>query len=170
MTITTQRLVLRAIEPRDAARISLLAGDFDVASMTGTIPYPYSEQMAADWIESALGGEEGVVLAVDRAGALIGCVGYRADDRGGAELGYWFGKPYWGNGYATEAASALITYAFEQGRLGYLTIGHFADNPASARVIAKLGFKQNGGVVRDCAARGTRSRCLTYRLNRVTAP
>jgi len=100
MSIGTPRLVLRPPLASDAARISLLAGDYDVASMTGTIPHPYNEQMAAEWIASVLAGEEGVVFAVERSGALIGCTGYRAFNGDHAELGYWIGKPYLGLGYA----------------------------------------------------------------------
>ena len=153
----------------DAASISLLAGDYEIASMTGTIPHPYSEEMAADWIQSLQTGEGGVAFAIDRAAALIGCVGYRATENTHAEMGYWIGKPYWGMGYATEAAQALIFYAFQKENFSYLTVGHFKENPASARVIAKLGFEPSGEVLRDCAARGTRARCLTYRLYRERA-
>jgi RimJ/RimL family protein N-acetyltransferase len=147
----------------------LLAGDFDVASMTGTIPHPYSEQMAADWIGSVLAGEEGVVFGIERSGALIGCTGYRAFGNDHAELGYWVGKPYWGMGYATEAVRALILHAFEADGFDYLTVGHFSDNPASARIIAKFGFVPQGQEQRDCAARGAKARCLTYRLGREAA-
>ena len=169
MDISTPRLLLRAPEHADAARISLLAGDYDVASMTGTIPHPYSERQAAEWIESVLSGEEGVVFSILRSGMLIGCTGYRAFGDDHAELGYWIGKPYWGMGYATEAVRALILCAFEADSFDYLTVGHFADNPASARVIAKFGFTPRGKEVRDCAARGARAHCLTYRLDRAQA-
>jgi RimJ/RimL family protein N-acetyltransferase len=81
-------------------------------------------------------------------------------------MGYWIGKPYWGMGYATEAARALILHAFHKERFDYLTVGHFKENPASARVIAKLGFEPSGEVLRDCAARNNKARCLTYRLTR----
>ncbi len=81
-------------------------------------------------------------------------------------MGYWIGKPYWGMGYATEAAQALIVYAFQKENFAFLTVGHFKENPASARVIAKLGFEPSGEVLRDCAARGNKARCLTYRLTR----
>lgn len=169
MDITTPRLLLRAPVAADAARISLLAGDYEVASMTGTIPHPYSERQAAEWIESVLSGEEGVVFSILKSGVLIGCTGYRAFGEDHAELGYWIGKPYWGMGYATEAVAALISYAFEVDGFAYLTVGHFADNPASARVIAKFGFTPQGKELRDCAARGARAYCLTYRLDRARA-
>jgi ribosomal-protein-alanine N-acetyltransferase len=148
----------------DGANISLLAGDYEVASMTGTIPHPYSEEMAIDWIQSLQAGDEGVAFAIDRGGKLIGCVGYRATEKTHAEMGYWIGKPHWGMGYATEAAQALIIYAFRRENFSYLTVGHFKENPASARVIAKLGFEPSGEVLRDCAARNNKAPCLTYRL------
>lgn len=166
VVIRTERLLLRAPALSDARAIAELAGDYEVASMTGTIPHPYDRDMAVDWIESLDAGEEGVAFAIDLGGDLIGCVGYRATEQDHAEMGYWIGKPYWGRGYATEAARALIRYAFERERFDYLTVGHFKENPASARVIAKLGFEPSGEVLRDCAARKARSRCLTYRLYR----
>ena len=161
--------MLRAPVLEDAGQISLLAGDYEVASMTGTIPYPYSERQAAEWIGGVLGGEEGVVFTILRSGVLIGCTGYRAFGEDHAELGYWIGKPYWGLGYASEAVRALILHAFERDGFHYLTVGHFTDNPASARVIAKFGFVPQGKQVRDCAARGTKAHCLTYRLDRTAA-
>ena len=78
-------------------------------------------------------------------------------DKTHAEMGYWIGKPYWGMGYATEAARAVILHAFQKERFDYLTVGHFRENPASARVIAKLGFEPSGELLRDCAARGSTS-------------
>jgi len=164
--LKTQRLILRPPVLADAARVSLLAGDYDVASMTGTIPHPYSEQMAAEWIGEVLKGEEGVVFMIEREGSLVGCTGYRAFEPDHAELGYWIGKPYWGHGYATEAVRALIAHAFDADGFGYLRAGHFSDNPASARVIEKLGFVAQGGELRDCAARGGSAQCTTYRLDR----
>jgi RimJ/RimL family protein N-acetyltransferase len=165
-SIVTSRLVLRLPVLADAGRISLLAGDLDVASMTGTIPHPYSERQAAEWLAGALAGEEGVVFAILRSGALIGCTGYRAFGADHAELGYWVGKPFWGMGYATEAVRALIDDAFEADGFAYLTAGHFADNPASARVLRKLGFTAVSEEQRDCTARGAKAPCLTYRLDR----
>jgi [ribosomal protein S5]-alanine N-acetyltransferase len=169
VTIKTQRLLLRLPVQGDAGRIALLAGDYDVASMTGTIPHPYTEAMAGEWIASLRAGAEGVAFGIDLWGDLIGCVGYRALDRAHAEMGYWLGKPYWGNGYATEAARELILYVFQKESFAYLTVGHFKENPASARVIAKLGFEPSGEVLRECAARGSKARCLTYRLTRERA-
>jgi RimJ/RimL family protein N-acetyltransferase len=167
--IRTQRLLLRPPALADAARVSLLAGDYDVACMTGTLPHPYSEQMAAEWLQGARDGEEGVVFMIERDRTVVGCTGYRAFGPDHAELGYWIGKPYWGQGYATEAVTALAAHAFDADGFAYLKAGHFDDNAASERVLRKLGFVAEGGEVRECAARGTATQCLTYRLDRPRA-
>jgi len=137
--------------------------------MTGTIPHPYSEDMAAEWIDSVLAGEEGVVFVILRSDALVGCTGYRAFGTDHAELGYWIGRPYWGLGYATEAVRALIVYAFETDGFDYLTVGHFQDNPASERIIAKFGFTPQGFIERESTARKAKAPCQTYRLDRAEA-
>ena len=169
MQIRTKRLLLRSPALADAARISLLAGDYDVACMTGTIPYPYSEQMAAEWLKAAVDGEEGAVFMIERDRLVIGCTGYRAFGPDHAELGYWIGKPYWAQGYATEAVTALAAHAFDADGFAYLKAGHFEDNHASERVLRKLGFVAEGDEVRDCVARGATTQCMTYRLDRTQA-
>lgn len=164
--LKTQRLTLRPPALTDAACVSLLAGEYEVASMTATIPHPYSQELAAEWIGEVGRGEEGVVFMIELGGTVIGCTGYRAFGDDHAELGYWIGKPLWGNGYATEAVSALIAHAFDSDGFDYLLAGYFSDNPASARVIEKLGFMARGGGLRDCVARGTSAHCTTARLDR----
>ena len=168
-SIRTPRLLLRPPALADAAQISLLAGDYDVASMTGTIPHPCSQQQAEEWIGSALASDDEVVFAVTQSGALIGCTGYRAFGTDHAELGYWIGKPYWRMGYATEAVRALIAHGFDEGGFKYLIAGHFADNPATERVLRKLGFVPTGEETRDCVARGDQVQSFTYRLDREAA-
>ncbi len=83
--------------------------------------------------------------AVESEGLLIGAVGLRIDDEDQrAELGYWIGKPYWGQGYCTEAAGAVIRFGFEQLGLNRIFAHHFARNPASGRVMQKLGMAHEG--------------------------
>lgn len=137
--------------------------------MTAVIPHPYSEQMAADWLVSVSRGEEGIVFLIERDNTLIGCTGYRAFDTEHAELGYWIGKPYWGMGYATEAVRALVAHALDSDRFAYLKAGHFADNPASRRVLEKLGFCPHGEEMRECMARGEAVHCFVCRLDREQA-
>lgn len=158
---------MRALELADAERLSALAGDFDVARMTGTVPHPFSKDQAALWVREVLAGEEGVVYGVTRDSVLIGCIGYRPKDAMHAELGYWLGKPFWGQGYATEALRAVVRHAFETDDFNYLTAGHFDDNPASAHVLAKLGFVRHGEEVRHCAAADMERRAVIHRLERL---
>ena len=129
----------------------MLAGDWDIARMTARIPHPYSLVDADQWIASI--GSDEFVRAVEHEGELIGAVGYIERDREQAEIGYWIGKPWWGQGYGTEAASALVDYCFKEVGFKRLTCGHFVDNPASARIIAKLGFRRVGNGVQWCEAR-----------------
>ncbi len=138
--IRSRRLTLRPLRPADAGRVAELAGDWEVASMTARIPYPYTEGMARQWIETIEPDE--FVCAIEHDGEFIGLCGYLPDNDGSAELGYWLGKPYWGKGFATEAAQALIRYCFRVAKIRRLTSGHFVENPASQRVIAKLGFHE----------------------------
>lgn len=160
--IKTRRLVLRALRDRDAAEIARLAGDWDVASMTGRIAFPYSEDLAREWMSTI--GEGEFVRAVEYKGALIGAVGYVANGDGSAEIGYWIGKPWWGRGFATEAASALVRHCFTTAGFNRLTCCHFVDNPASRRVIEKLGFKTLETTSAWCDARQEEIAAQAYEL------
>jgi RimJ/RimL family protein N-acetyltransferase len=135
--LETERLTLRHFRRADAADFARLAGDWAVASMTSDIRYPLSEVQALAWLEPARGE---VRFAIEREGRLIGGVGFYRRRSGAAELGFWLGRPWWRYGYATEAARAVIGFGFKTRRLPGFSSAHFVDNPASARVLAKLGF------------------------------
>jgi RimJ/RimL family protein N-acetyltransferase len=154
------RLTYRPIDARDASRIAVLAGDWDIARMTARIPHPYSLVDADQWIASIASDE--FVRAVEYNGELIGAVGYIERDSTQAEIGYWIGKPWWGNGYATEAARALIEHCFRDVGFKRLTCGHFIDNSASARVIKKLGFRPVGSGAQWCEARKSEVQIIKY--------
>lgn len=151
--IETERLVLRPFAIADSARVRELAGDRRIYETTLNIPHPYEEEMAEKWISSHLSSfynRNGVDLAITLRGSgeLIGAVGLVATGRHKrAELGYWIGVGYWGNGYCTEAAKALIEYGF--GVLNYQKIAarHMETNPASGRVMEKSGLKREGVLV-----------------------
>ncbi len=162
--IKTRRLVLRELHDDDAPEFARLAGDWDVARMTARIPYPYSEALAREWMDT-LGPDE-FVRTVLHQDTLIGAVGYVACDDGSAEIGYWIGKPWWGAGFATEAASALVRYCFTTAGFKRLTCCHFEDNDASKRVIQKLGFRQSEACSAWCDARQGEFPTLSYELNR----
>ena len=152
----TDRLVLRAPQTDDAAELCQLANDLGVAGMLTSMPYPYRPADA----EAFLGGRRDWAKAPDfavehRRFGFIGMLGFAENAPGRPEVGYWLGRPFWNRGYATEALSAALVWAHEDWRKKALWSGHFPDNRASARVLAKAGFLYTGDVeVRDCRARG----------------
>lgn len=163
--IKTTRLRLRQLTTADVQRIAELGGDWDVASMTSRMPYPYTEAAARQWIDQLGDGEK--VFGIEHGGELIGVTGYHCDPKdNSAEVGYWIGKPYWGRGFATEAASAVIAHVFKNKLAKTITCGHFDDNPASARVIEKLGFEKTGSEPWWCEARRIEHPAIRYRLEK----
>jgi len=149
-TLHTPRLTLRPFTLDDAVDVAMLAGDYEVASNALLIPHPYPNGLAVEWIGTHRPGfnkgELAVFAVVHTTGEyLIGAVGLgieREHDR--AELGYWIGKPYWNNGYATEAVRAIIPYGFRTFRLNRIRGSHFTRNPASGRVMQKAGMLYEG--------------------------
>jgi len=149
-TLRTERLILRPFEMADARRVQLLAGAWEVANTTATIPHPYPDGAAEKWIAShAQAFRDGslVTLAVSlKDGTLVGAVSLTglgtAHNR--AELGYWIGKDYWGKGYCTEAVRALVRFGFERLGLNRVYGQHLVRNIASGRVMANVGLKHEG--------------------------
>ncbi|HEU4561646.1 MAG TPA: GNAT family N-acetyltransferase, partial [Longimicrobium sp.] len=141
---------LRLFDLSDARTVDTLAGVYEVAHTTQHIPYPYPEGAAEEWItrhprEWASG--EGPTYAVTLAGdgTLVGAVGLSLTPQHvKGELGYWIGVPYWGQGYATEAARALVDFGFTALGLHRVEARCFCRNPASGRVLQKLGMALEG--------------------------
>lgn len=143
--IRTHRLFLTRVTLADAKDIQRLAGDKKVSYDALNIPHPYESGMAEAWIESL--GNDPNVFAIRRYRnePLIGLVGLMiAPEHDTAELSYWIGKPYWGKGYATEAASAILAFGFDQLRLNRIYATSLARNAASARVLEKIGMTFEG--------------------------
>ncbi len=163
--IATPRLTLRPLAMGDAPRIAELAGEWDVARMTTRIPHPYDLTNAENWLTRKTQTADETAFAIALDDQFVGGCGFivRGPD---AELGYWLGKPYWGRGYATEAAGALIDHVFQTYGVERITLGHFVDNPASACVIEKLGFVLTGHAREDSLARGTDVDVVRYALAR----
>jgi [ribosomal protein S5]-alanine N-acetyltransferase len=148
--LQTSRLTLRAYAPSDVAALLPLISAREVAATTLRIPHPYGESDAEDFIASAqidlaTGTSLPLAIVLRESGALCGGVGLRIEaDHHRAELGYWIGVPYWGNGYATEAARVVVKYGFETLGLHRIFASHFAGNSASARVLHKIGMRHEG--------------------------
>ena len=149
-TLETTRLLLRPFRTSDADDVQRLAGDRGVADTTLNIPHPYEDGMAEkwilnhrDWFERREQAVFSITLRSD--GTLLGAIGLRiTPDDQRAELGYWIGKPYWGQGYCTEASRAILDFGFEHLELNRICAHHFARNAASGRVMQKLGMTHEG--------------------------
>ena len=147
--LETDHLVLRPFEADDAGAVPGFAGRWEVARMTTRIPHPYPAEGAAEWIAGHAAAREAdreysFAVTLRQDGSVIGAAGLRRTEPGNLELGYVLAPEVWGRGYATEAARALVVYGFEKLGAEALTSGHFADNPASGRVLEKAGFRANG--------------------------
>lgn len=165
--LETERLLLRPYRAADARRIQRLAGDKQVAKTVSAVPYPYEDGMAEAWIDVALEGlaqgrnlhlaivvkpeyvpeaataDDAAEMGAD--GLFIGSMGFEFNRlANAAELGYWIGYPYWNRGYATEAARAMVAYGFETLGLNRIQACHMDHNPASGRVMQKIGMKYEG--------------------------
>ena len=142
----------------DAPAVAHLISDWDVIRMLTTPPYPYRVSDAEAFVADA--SSRPWDFAVYRGGDLIGMCGITD------HLGYWFGKAYWGQGYATEAAEAVIAAYWAGTEAKTLLSGAFAENAASQRVLAKLGFRTAGRSLVWCAARGSEVEHLDLVMDR----
>jgi RimJ/RimL family protein N-acetyltransferase len=149
--LETERLILRPFTLADAPAVQRLVGDRDIASTTLSIPHPYENGMAEEWIGTQeqkfeLGESVGFAIVHGKESNLIGAIDLWAINRQHekAEIGYWIGRPYWNQGYCTEAARAVLRYGFEILGLNRIYATHFTRNPASGRVMQKIGMKHEG--------------------------
>ncbi|MEM7782623.1 MAG: GNAT family N-acetyltransferase [Planctomycetota bacterium] len=148
--IETARLILCPVKLEHAERIQVLINDKEIASNTRTIPYPYPEGAAEEWVRlQQANWSQGkayvfsILLKSDPQ--FVGAIGlevHEADEN--AELGYWLGRPYWNQGFCTEAAGPVVEYGFAQVGLHRIFAHHLTRNPASGRVLEKIGMKREG--------------------------
>jgi RimJ/RimL family protein N-acetyltransferase len=146
-TLTTDRLVLRPFVLADAPAVQRLAAHREIAANTLLIPHPYPEGAAEEWIDGHDEASANHIFAVTLrdVGEAMGAIGLHVERKHErAEIGYWLGVPYWGNGFITEAARAVVGYAFGDGGLNRVFACHFSRNPASGRVLLKIGMKREG--------------------------
>jgi ribosomal-protein-alanine N-acetyltransferase len=148
--LRTERLILRPFDVSDATIVQRLAGAKEIADTTLNIPHPYPDGAAEAWISSHSGryadGESVIFAVIERQlGSLIGSVGLEISAAHAfAELGYWIGQPYWNQGYCTEAARKTLGHAFDDLGLNRVQARHLTRNPASGRVMQKIGMSHEG--------------------------
>jgi [ribosomal protein S5]-alanine N-acetyltransferase len=148
--LQTARLILREFALADAPDVQRLVGEWEVARTLLSLPHPYEDGMSEKWIAThrpAYEAGERVTWAVAlrEQAALVGSITLHLHPpHDNAELGYWIGKPYWGCGYATEAAEEVVRYGFEDLGLHRIHASHFGSNPASGKVMRKVGMSHEG--------------------------
>ncbi|MEO1730046.1 MAG: GNAT family N-acetyltransferase [Pseudomonadota bacterium] len=163
----SQRLLLRPVWPEDWQLVLDGIADEGVVRNLASAPWPYREEDARAF--TALPIEPHFprfLIARAKDAALVGCIGIDRSDAfdDGTELGYWIARDHWGQGYATEAGLAVLSIARA---LGYNRVQamHFLDNPASGRVLQKLGFAATGVTsMRHSCARGEKALAREFAL------
>ena len=166
--IETTNLILRPFTTSDSLGVAELAGDIRVAETTLNIPHPYSHDVATSWIvthEVNWLNRTSLIYAVTLKSnsQLVGTVSLDSIEGDTAELGYWVGYEYWGKGYCTEAASALVSKAFESFSISVITAVHLSSNPASGCVMKKIGMMKYQSVKR-CNRNGLLSDIEVYKI------
>jgi [ribosomal protein S5]-alanine N-acetyltransferase len=150
-TIKTARLIIRPWKAGDAAALQRLAGRREIADTMISVPHPFTARYAENWIAGhaeahARGEALHFAIALANSGTLVGAVELRAisAEHRHAEMSCWIGVDWWGQGLATEAASAMVKHGFERLELNRIVAFHMVRNPASGRALEKIGLKPEG--------------------------
>ena len=155
MFARTKRLLLRPGWIEDAPALARTIGEERIVRNLSSVPWPYGLADAETFLAKDRDTPLPTFLIVRRtlgAPELIGALGFRATPPGEIEFGYWIASDCWNRGYATEAGRAALALARDSLRLCRIVSGHFLDNPASGRVLEKLGFAPSGEVT-PCPSR-----------------
>jgi RimJ/RimL family protein N-acetyltransferase len=172
--IKTERLMLRRTRNSDAQTMACRINNPEILRMTATLPMPYFTLTAEFWLMRASAdwrrGESFAYAITAEDDSMMGVVDLFKNDQNDWEIGYWIGKEFWGHGYMPEAAKGLLRESFRVFDTPYIDAGYFADNPASGRVLEKLGFiDKNEPSNLFSVARGKRSQGIELRLPRTMA-
>ncbi|AMM94675.1 acetyltransferase [Peribacillus simplex] len=166
-TITSKRLVLRLFQKSDAVAVTKLCNNYNIYKNTLYLPYPYSIEDALSWIEHHLDNfntNKSYEFAITdkESEELYGAIALSNNQKfNNGEIAYWIGEKFWGNGYATEAAQAILHFAFEEKQYHKVFARYFHSNPASGRVMQKLGLKKEGILI-DHVRKENRFEDLVY--------
>jgi RimJ/RimL family protein N-acetyltransferase len=165
--LVTERLSLRRPCDDDIDAIVSIVGDWEVARRLARVPHPYGPADARFFLGQIVPAAWVWAITLHGADDLVGVVGLHPEhETDAAELGYWLSPRHWGVGIATEAGKAVLHFGFETLGLSQITSGYFEDNPASGRVLEKLGFVAIGQELRSCLATGRETPSLRMTLSR----
>jgi RimJ/RimL family protein N-acetyltransferase len=164
--LETERLLLRKPTLADVKAIARLANDRRIAENTRRLPHPYSEHDAIEFVRGIAADNRETVFLIESDFSPIGMVGidWRAQDA--PELGYWLGVDYWGRGFGTEAARAVIDFTFEEFDTEQLIAGARVANPSSRNILEKCGFQWSGVELHRFVALGCSTPVDCFRLSR----
>lgn len=166
-TIATARLILRPHVPADVEALVRGLGNFNVSRWTARVPYPYGLADAEAFLglpdEGAM--RRAIALKEDTA-RLIGGIGYEWKDGEAPEIGYWLAEPFWGMGYAGEAARAMLAHAFDVGGHQAVIASYQIGNEASRRILLGLGFIELGEATSFSRARNADTRIVRLKLEK----
>ncbi|WP_067726984.1 GNAT family N-acetyltransferase [Oceanobacillus damuensis] len=166
-TISAERLMLRLFETSDATEVTKLCNNYNIYKNTLYLPYPYVITDALSWIEnhvSNFNDNRSYEFAVtDKiTGKLYGAIALSNNQKfNHGEIAFWIGEEFWGSGYATEASHSILKFAFIEKQLHKVYARHFNSNPASGRVLHKIGMRKEG-VLREHVMKENRYEDLVY--------
>lgn len=168
VTLQTQRLLLRPAQIGDAEPIARYLNDFDVAGNLARVPFPYHLGDARAWLRTRRPNLpiEDTNFSIELPGhGLVGHVGFHLGGQGPI-IGYWLGKPFWGQGIMTEAVAACLGWFFDASPAPVIYSGVFHFNAASLSIQTKLGFTEIGRSTLLCLARGAEVEHIDTQLTR----
>ena len=164
--LETERLTLRRPTLADVRAIARLANDRRIAENTRRLPHPYHQDHAVQFVRSLSGEARPTVFLIEHNFTPIGMVGADWRDPDAPELGYWLGVEHWGQGFATEAARAVIDLIFEEYEVDQLISGARVSNPASRNILEKCGFQWVGVELHRFVALGSSTPVDCFKLTR----
>lgn len=137
-TIFTDRLILRTPQHTDREQLVCALNNLNVSRWTQRVPYPYSAKDADTFLDFVRNKPaDAIILFITLNASLVGCISVE-----NGELGYWLAEPHWGRGIASEAARAVVSYAFHDEGRTEIVASYFEGNFASRQVLTKLGFQE----------------------------
>jgi RimJ/RimL family protein N-acetyltransferase len=164
--LETERLMLRRPTLADVKAIARLANDRRIAENTRRLPHPYSQDHAIEFVRETANDSRETVFLIENNHTPIGMAGIDWRQPDAPELGYWLGVDYWGQGFATEAARAVIDFTFEEFDIEHLISGARVANPSSRNILEKCGFQWNGVELHRFEALGSSTPVDCFRLSR----
>jgi RimJ/RimL family protein N-acetyltransferase len=164
--LETDRLLLRRPTLADVRAISHLANDRRIAENTRRLPHPYLQDHAVEFVRGIAIGQRETAFLIENNHTPIGMVGLDWREAEVPELGYWLGVEFWGQGFATEAARAVIDFSFEEFEIEQIRSAARVANPSSRNVLEKCGFQWSGVELHRFEALGSSTPVDCFRLTR----